>query len=268
MATTLIITGDRNVHKKDYEYAFKPEAERFKEVIPYVGRPHTLIKIDVSQSMNKRRQQLFDLTNDLDTYTHGSICDIAFFMHGWRDGIQCGLTTSNTIDKFIKILIPKLNAKTGREKCSLFHVILYCCLTGGSKVNQGGDGGFADKFRDELCKNNLGECKVYSHTTAGHTTRNPYVRIFEGHGSKHGSIDGQWVVRPKSKGVKSPLWSLWKKALWSKGQFSGKKRNDLPEYFIPSWFMQPSVSFMSKDFRFFAPFMTIEEVNKFLEKNS
>jgi hypothetical protein len=96
-------------------------------------------------------------------------------------------------------------------------VLLYCCSTASTiralwGKSVGGDGGFADMLRDALCENGATHCRVMGHVTAGHATRNPYVRFFDGAGSPVGGAGGTDVVRPSSK-----LWTAWREAL--NGQF-------------------------------------------------
>jgi hypothetical protein len=93
-------------------------------------------------------------------------------------------------------------------------VALYCCSTGAASsadayAEFGGDGGFADRLRDALCVAGGVHCTVDAHTTAGHTTMNPYVRRFEGRGSRVGGVGGFDLVSPKS----GDLWRRWRRAL-------------------------------------------------------
>jgi hypothetical protein len=63
----------------------------------------------------------------------------------------------------------------------------------------GGDGGFADLLRDELV--DIG-CPtiIYAHSTAGHTTQNPHLRVFP----PHERFGGKFVVAKDSG-----LWQKW-----------------------------------------------------------
>jgi len=144
---------------------------------------------------------------------------------------------------------------------------LYCCLTGFS-LNIAGDGGFADKLRDAFCEAGMTWVKVYAHTTAGHTTRNPYVRIFEGQGSPIGGIGGQLLVQPGAK-----LWKTWRSALWSQGVYSKKKSRwiRIPESISEvsssvtlGYGRQKQEAVRAHNFRFLAPFMTIQELHNAL----
>lgn len=264
MGDTLIITGDRDTHgKKDYTCAFKPEADRFAQVVP---GEHDISTIDVSQSMSARKKELFRILekryDDVEMFN-----DVAFFMHGWSKGIQCGVQLAD-VSKLVELLLPI--TANGKDADHPLHIILYCCLTGdvpGSpkenqkKLGPGGDGGFADRVRDEFCKAGRRWVKVYAHTTAGHTTRNMWVRTFEGKGSNIGAVDGDWLVRPAKTGRPSPLWAPWQAALWSKGKFARGNLIDYPAYLFKAPPFSLTGKALRKDFRFFVPFMTVEELH-------
>lgn len=253
MVDALIITGDRDSEgKKDFSGAFRPEAEQFKKVHDTNAN---IICIDTSKSMANRKKQLFSEIEKLAKCCKFDV--VAFFMHGWSSGIQCGLRIQDIKD-FVSILKPCI--LYGDTPNYQAYFLLYCCLTG-SGESIGGNGGFADRLRDELCLVKKPWCRVYSHTTAGHTTRNPYARVFDGKGSLVGGVDGEWMIRPPSKGVKSPLWRKWVDALWSRKNFSTGKMN------APFSILSDKNDKVScKDFRFIAPFMTTEELHATLLK--
>lgn len=246
----LIITGDRNSHgKRDYTGAFKPEADRLAAI---AENSHT-IRVDVSRSMTQRRKQLFKEIDSLSDKT--SFTDVAIFCHGWSTGLQCGIRSKDT-DDFANAIAPFMSA--GGDSESPMVVSLYACLAGNSKTSPGGDGGIADLMRDSLCKTDFSWCRVFSHTTKGHTTRNPYVRVFDGKGSTVGGVDGDWMIRPPKSGRRSTLWSIWRDALWSKGPFSsGTMRG-------PHIFVGAGTRVDRRDFRFYAPYMTTEELHEVL----
>ena len=247
----LIFTPDRDKTRRDYSLVFKPEAEKFARV--HADLDCEIHEIDVSKNMAARRRQTMGIVNE-----SGNIDGIAMFMHGWSRGIQCGLRLQD-VKAFAEAVAD--NTQCGKYPEEKLEVILYCCLTadapGGDKAQQkqsgpGGDGGFADRVRDEFCKVGLPWIEVFAHTTKGHSTRNPYVRSFNGDGSPLGAVDGQWVVRPPAKGAPSPLWKAWRDALWSKGAFER------------GTFRAGSFTCARKDFRFHVPFMTTEELHSAL----
>lgn len=127
----------------------------------------------------------------------------AFFCHGWADGVQAGFMRAH-----VRLLALELKAVCRPE----LTVALYCCSTGadddGSEADErapgpGGEGGFADRLRDALCELGV-HATVFAHSTAGHTTRNPNVRVFRPDRSE----GGVWLIDPDG-----PLWSAWLRAL-------------------------------------------------------
>jgi hypothetical protein len=140
----------------------------------------------------------------------GGIDSLALFCHGWSSGIQAGFAV-----KDIPELVNALGGIGGVE----LRVALYCCSTGEDprdnfcdasgtdtrRDSNPGDGSFADHLRDELCRTGHADCSVFAHRTAGHTTRNPNVIIFEGSGSSVGGFGGVMPITPKNKAV----WKAW-----------------------------------------------------------
>lgn len=131
-----------------------------------------------------------------------SPCDVvAFFCHGSRFGLELGFDL-RTVRELAKVLARLRNVR----------VVLYACsaAAGMPRGETGGDGGFADELRDELCKAGATDCQIDAHLTSGHTTKNPHVRRFEGRGSPVGGVGGYYLVPPRS-----PLWLKWRAALRS-----------------------------------------------------
>lgn len=130
---------------------------------------------------------------------------LAFFCHGWRDGIQAGYRNKSCE------ALAALIAVTGVRELV---IALYCCSTGddgdADPTNQrtpgpGGEGGFADVLRDRCLDRGI-RARVFAHATAGHTTENPFARSF-GPDDAPGT-GGRWLVEPG--GVH---WQAWKQAL-------------------------------------------------------
>lgn len=139
----------------------------------------------------------------------GTVKVFALFCHGWASGVQAGWRTETA----------KLLARELEEVCATeLTVALYCCSTGADndpKTDErrapgpGGDGGFADRLRDELGELGV-RATVFAHSVEGHTTQNPRVRIFlpdERRG-------GHWLVAPGSE-----LWPAWDRYLEGRGRF-------------------------------------------------
>lgn len=185
--------------KKDATGAFQPEALAFAKRHK-VPRKH-VAWIDNSLSNAAMRRAVLSVIERARS-AHGDLLSLALCCHGWKTGIQFGFDRGTVGDLAASIY----GAKDVR-------VVLYACGTaqgdsGGDDV-VGGDGGFADLLRDTLCRMGATGCQVDAHTTAGHTTKNPYVRRFQGMGSSTGGAGGFYIVRPSQK----TLFSLWNKAL-------------------------------------------------------
>ncbi len=192
---TLIITGDRNTGSaKDFTGAFDLEARalaRMQEV-----PPGAIVRVNLAGSKPARRKQVIEALA-VRRYDF-----VAIFCHGYRTGLQIGFGLPH-----VRELAAALTARKYVPNETPLHVALYACSTGGGG-GAGGDGGFADRLRDALCELGAVHCRVDAHDRAGHCTRLPYVRRFEGQGSPVGGTGGQWIVAPGSK-----LWPKWRKAL-------------------------------------------------------
>jgi hypothetical protein len=150
----------------------------------------------------------------LDRAPGGQIHGVAFFCHGLKDRIQFGIRQSD---------IPELVRKMNTYAEQALRVTFYACDAGrdsdgvrSDDLEQfGGDNGFADKIRDELCLQGNTHCIVDAHTSAAHTTMNPDVRRFEGMGSPVGGVGGYYIV---PRGAK--VWGKWVKALKTDFRFT------------------------------------------------
>jgi len=194
----LILTPDRDSRgRRDYSGAFAPEARAFAQLHHL---PSTSVQsIDCTRTAPERRKHVLESLSRLGAA--GPIDLLACFCHGYQTGLQVGFDNSSVRD-LARALV--------HHGCSpRLRVALYACSSGGSR-GEAGDGGLADRLRDALCTAGCVDCVVDAHATVGHTTRNPYVRRFEGRGSPVGGMGGQWIVAPRS-----PLWQQWRAALAS-----------------------------------------------------
>ncbi len=185
--------------KKDVTGAFHPEAVAFckhHEVHP----AKTIARFPAKGSLTARRTvcaRTLSQVSGLDV--------IAFFCHGYRDGIQAGWQTKTV--RALASLCAAALVETG-------HVLLYACSTADGPLEgppsdiaedgPGGDGGFADELRD-ACETLGRRVTVVGHDREGHCTFNPYVRAFEPQCMGRG---GRWVVTPGTS-----LWPRWVRAL-------------------------------------------------------
>lgn len=166
------------------------------------GLRDEVILFDNHEGLLERREVLLQRVHERPP---ASLDVLALFCHGWPTGVQLGFTGAGA-----RGLAKSLKGVSASE----LTVALYCCSTGadddGSDADErlpgpGGDGGFADRLRDELCELGV-RATVYAHSTAGHCTRNPFVRVF----APDERRGGHWLVEPHSK-----LWPAWVRALRS-----------------------------------------------------
>ena len=187
--------------KKDATGAFQPEALAFanRHEVPR----EQVIWID--NHLSKRAMRAAVLAEiEKAKKENGSLAALACFCHGWKTGIQFGFDRSS-VGWLAQALAGARDVR----------VALYACSTaqgeGDDAAAVGGDGGFADLLRDTLCRAGAVDCQVDAHTTAGHTTKNPFVRRFQGMGSPLGGAGGFLIVSPSQK----QLFAKWRRQLAS-----------------------------------------------------
>ena len=178
--------------KRDVTGAFLPEAKRF-----WTKHGGELVQFDNHAHNATRRRQVHDAI--LRTY---DLRTLAIFCHGWMDGIQTGHRRGN-----LDGLADCIDIACEHNELD---IILYCCST--AQGGAGGDGGFADMLRDFVQARGVEGVRVWAHTTKGHTTRNPYLRLFDASDRGHG---GRWVVEPGSA-----EWPMWKRAMRGELRFT------------------------------------------------
>lgn len=186
----------------------KADASEFRSELRGFLRAHSL-PIDVcyfdnAGDLSERRAQVLEHLRQ-----HEGVDVLVFACHGWPDGIQAGFKCEH-----VRGLAKELKAVCAPS----LTVALYCCSTGAdqradtdetSDPGPGGDGGFADRLRDELGELGV-KATVFAHSNAGHTTRNPRVRVFR----PGESAGGHWLVAPGSE-----LWPAWRRFLQGPGRF-------------------------------------------------
>lgn len=177
--------------KRDFTGAFLPESLAFSRFHGVAAAD----RIEVSLGIPKPARAAAILAA-LDARSKDGIDLVAFFCHG----------LPNSLPQF-GIGAEQLGAAIASTKRPGVIVVLYACSTGDG-AGPNGDNGFADRLRDQLCRNGAMDCAVFSHTTAGHAVTNPHVRVFVGDNSPVGGTGGSWVVAPGSS-----LWPAWRKAL-------------------------------------------------------
>jgi hypothetical protein len=185
--------------RSDTSGAFLPEARAFARHHG-VNPEHVVRRFPAALPIQKRRAACVAAFDTCDQ----PLDAVAFFCHGWRDGLQSGFLRANVL------VLARLMGMHARLDA---HVLLYACDTGRDadletdddiESGPGGDGGFADELRD-ACEALGRRVTVMAHTTRGATTINPYARRFA---PGCGGRGGEWYVEPEG-----PLWRLWVRAL-------------------------------------------------------
>lgn len=190
---------------KDADY-FRRQAQAFLDVMEEeYGYEGKLVVFDNKIPFAQRGKQVLDAL-----VKEKNVNVVSFACHGWKNGIQAGFDL-----KTVKKLAAAI-AKAGNGQYLV--VPLFCCSTGDGTPHTpngpGGDGGFADGLRDELCRAGCIYCVVMGHDTAGDTVTNPYAVFFRGDGSATGGNGGMWIVAPDAK-----MFKAWKAELKSNSDF-------------------------------------------------
>lgn len=128
----------------------------------------------------------------------GSVALIAFFCHGWTDGVQAGFTRG-TIGAFADL------AKAAAAPGQLLRIALYACSTGSDRFGHDGDNSFADFARDHISDLGL-RVQIDCHTTPGDATENSHLRRLE----SPAGVGGTLLVDPMNHHVQELLRTLWR----------------------------------------------------------
>ena len=169
----LVFTGDRDhPGQNDFRGAFEPESLRYVKHWRAAGDVVELVRVDLLQPDGVRVAQMIAALT-----ASAPIDRLAFLCHGWKTGLQLGLSiaTPSERDRLARFATALASAST-----SSLRVALYCCSTGAS-LAANGSGSFADTLRLALVAAGRPEVTIFAHRTAGHTTRNAAVRLFGPH---------------------------------------------------------------------------------------
>lgn len=187
--TGIIIAPDRDHPDENDSQEFQGQARAFLS-----RHPGLLCTFDNEAPMTVRASQVLA---DLDGLPPNSQSYIATCCHGWRRGIQPGFDIrgkENPKGDGVLGLAPHFLAdaiaKVAKTDGSLI-VPLYSCSTAEDPVS-----GFAAVLHRLLNERSVPNT-LYAHTTAGHCTRNPFVKRW-----RDGEVS--WLVEPHSA-----FWGHW-----------------------------------------------------------
>lgn len=211
----VVVAPKYNTHLNDALGAFQPQARAFMK--RYSLPASSLLLFDSSARLAARALEFEAFMRD-----KSGLRTVAFFCHGWRDGIQAG---------FVSPGVKALADAIARCAAEDLRVVLYACDTArvGSitedptEPGPGAAGGFADLLQNAIEAAGVKRCWVYGHGTTGHTTNNPFVRVFRPQNPAPG---GDWLYTPRG-----PLWGVWARALrttdlWARFPFMTKDEID------------------------------------------
>lgn len=185
--------------KSDATGAFIPESQAFAKLHGGIARTFANAK-----PMGDRRSAWLRSLEGLDR--KGRV--FALYSHGWPRGVQLGFLIGHidTLASTLAVMLP--------ERPMV--VNLACCDAARDQDDDrmddlndgvGGIGGFADMLCTRLAAHGV-QSKVFAHASTGHTTSNPYVRVFDSQDAY--PQGGTWLVSPKD----SPkLFLRWRNAL-------------------------------------------------------
>lgn len=185
-------------HGKDATGAFIPEALNFKKYRESKGDTVELVPFDNLLAPAKRPAAFLDAISKAKPFD-----GFVYLGHGLRNSMSSAQITQAKRPDFTKLLMAKATGK------HLF-VTLYACSTGETTTGGAdGEGGFADKVRDDLVAAGFGGW-VDGHTVPGHATQNSRVRRFECK-PELATKGGEWLVEPGT-----PEFKRWQARLNSK----------------------------------------------------
>ena len=227
-----------NTTKPDATGAFHPEAKNFCDHWEIPCDNIQYVDNKLPKSCHRPGNVADDLLDKMEEVQSASAEPVAiwvFFCHGYTHGIQFSIRSphhphydeeyAKRYKRFIDIISDHPSPV----------IVLYACSTGDDPDGDSdtapgsGDNSFADCVRDDLCKRGAVWCRVFAHTTAGHTTGNPYVKLLDGNGNAEGGEGGELIATPGSK------------------EFRNLRKK------------------LKQDFRFRLPFMTVDSIKNSLQ---
>lgn len=193
----LVLHASLNTDKPDATGAFIPEAINFDKFRTSKGDVVQVIPYNNNLPKTKRFEEfkkLIEGANNFDAFV--------YLGHGLRTGLPSAGVTQANRKEFTDLL-----AKKALSKKKMI-VTLYACSAGETTTAQpAGEGGFADKMRDDFVAKGFTDGWIDAHTVAAHATQNPYLRRF--YLSKEQEAQGgSWLVAPGS-----PEFAVWRKRL-------------------------------------------------------
>lgn len=217
-------------NKHDVTGAFLPEAKKF---VSLAAGGSEIVRFDNTLKFASRRNAVGKEI----IKRHGkNFTSVAFFCHGWANGVQAGFTR-RTAGKLGTLICDLVFAGRCVDSRGTVVVPLYCCSTGQDAEDRESEaaGTGATSFAHELATAlseklpaSYAPSRVVAHTTKGHTTRNPNVAIFDGEGRSG------YLLQPDTSGKELKRWQRsWRKSLRGEVASLADLRFQFP-YQVPS----------------------------------
>lgn len=176
----IIVPSKNRKGLSDMTGAFRPEADALSAL---TGQP--VVTFDPGRNTFTRMTMVDELIRDQGTTFAGKA--LYFLCHGTRRGLQTGHN--------ISVLKRWKDTAEVIKAAGFNRVVLFACSTGGGKDNLA-----------QLLSEQTG-LPVYAHTNKGHTTKNPYAKLFT-------NGVGEYMVKPNT-----PEFYRWQLLLQSDQDF-------------------------------------------------
>lgn len=166
MRHLILHNSENRMFKKDATGAFIPEAQALFDYL--TSSPANVLIAKRGLGKGTRWQKRKRVKNILGEFSGANFDAIWFLCHGYPNGIEHGFSgekgAADLVDSILKYH-PNVNM-----------INFYACLVAR------GEGSFCKLVHDELYdKTRADRAVVFGHTTAGHTTFNPNIKIFGGY---------------------------------------------------------------------------------------
>jgi len=176
------------VFAPDVDFPSESDSREFSTEADHVVRLHGGTRIPFDNEQPNLGHRADDVESALEHIAVGSLDWVAFCCHGWGNGIQAGFDRRGYKGAHMPDALAARIAAVGKPGIVL-PVPLYSCSTAELHPM-----GFAAALSLALASRGCPH-RLFAHTTAGHTTRNPFVREYPG---------GDWLIKPHGE-----HWGRW-----------------------------------------------------------
>ncbi len=187
---TLGMTG--LVFAPDVDFPTESDSREFSAEADHLVKLHGGVRIPFDNEDTNLGHRADIIEQVLAHMPIGSCDYVGFACHGWGNGIQAGFDRRGIKGAHMVDVLAAHIAVVGKPGIVL-PVPLYCCSTAELHPL-----GFASALSLALASRGCPH-RLFSHTTVGHATRNPFVREYP---------NGEWLIKPHSE-----HWDRWYRRL-------------------------------------------------------